>query len=85
MIRYTTRERIQIKRIETALYLFKNNYSLLNMEKHIQNAYREVMQYILNQKCYSDYQEALISQLELYKNAVLNNFTFFKCSLQSLV
>jgi hypothetical protein len=80
-MRFILRERNRDKRIETALQVFSQS-PLLSMEDHIEHAYSDIYNYIQEQpEVFAQHQETLMSQLNSYKNSILENVSYFRSCL----
>lgn len=80
-MRFVLRERNRDKRIETALQMFSQD-PLLSIVDHINHAYSDVSKYILEQpEVFAEHQETLMSQLNSYRESILENASYFNSCL----
>ncbi len=84
-MRFVLRERNRDKRVETALQVFSQN-PLLSMTNHIEHAYNDIIQYIIEQpEVFVGHQETLTNQLNSYREAILENVSYFNACLYNKI
>ncbi len=86
VMRFVLRERNRERRIETAMQFFSQE-PFLSIADHINHAYCDVCDYILEQpEVFTEHQETLMNQLNTYKESILENVSFFySCLLDNTI
>lgn len=83
-MRFALHDRSRDKRIETALHVLSQN-PLLSLVEHIDHAYVDVAQYIMEQPdVFSEQQAILMDKLNSYREAIIANVLFFNECLHDI-
>jgi hypothetical protein len=83
-MRFALHDRNRDKRIETALHVLSQN-PLLSLVEHIEHAYVDIAQYIMEQPdVFSEQQAILMDKLNSYRDTIIANVLFFNECLHDI-